>query len=214
MIPIRLLQINGSSATNSLAVVLSNTPGDGNVEVATIAFEGGSNTSVSQAGVTWNKIVNISTSGARSEIWLGNNIANASTRINAVTNSGALVAIAAEYSVLNGSSDKIASDGGIGSTWDTGTTVATTIRQELWVAGAAVSVSSTFSSIVNNFILEQAITTSALGVTGAFFDKIVSAIGTANTSATIVSRRWAGTIATFYTKQQTNAYPASLSNFF
>jgi len=196
----------GTSLTDTISVTMASNPISGNVLVAVIgvcASAARTVLSIVQAGVTWTYqigIVGVYDYDDTAEIWFGVVGAGASKDVTVtlswVANHGGVADIC-EYSGVetSGFLDKTATSSG----WNdlkTGTTVATTQANELWIGGIEADYSRTQSLPTNGFTLLDG----ALYDEGslAYLEKIVSATGTAN-SGTTASGNCAsgGCIATF-----------------
>lgn len=202
---------NGISGTTTpLTLNLPWTPTAGRVIVAVVltgSFTAArSVTSIVQTNVTWTFQTGRTQSSPpavahlRVEIWYGVVGAAAGTTIttnlsgNPDVGGGIWVM---EYSGLLpvGFLDQVAGNSGYSSNPDSGTTAVTSQPLELWVA-VLVHLYVTGTLPTNGFTI-QAQGTSG-NFRGDFLDKIVSAVGAANTSVTVAGDTWwAGAIATF-----------------
>lgn len=197
-----------AGSTTSLAVTMGSTPTNGNFMVAIIATNGGTTgrvSSIAQTGATWVKAVDVASASCTVDIWYAENISSAGTGVT-INYVASLLnnAIVLEYSGIATSSslDVTASNTGTyPGTADSGTTATTAQANELWIAGLddVQFPSGTWNAPSNSFteIVEAA--NIFLNLVGE--EKIVSATGTANTSAgrgsAPLSGNWAGAIATF-----------------
>jgi hypothetical protein len=178
----------------------------GNLLVAIISFRGGSGVTVTPpAGIGWVAAVR------------ANNSTTVSTaiyyKVNANSQSGAstwglsssqratLTLIEYAGAATSAVLDMSATTTGTGVTGNSGTTPTTTQADEVAVAGiSANNAGRTFSAQSNAFTEVSEINSGggATGVATVFEEKIISATGTQNVSATISSSSaWAGVIATF-----------------
>ena len=204
-----------TAVSNTYTIALDSTPVEGNIIILVHGgYDSGSNkviSSVVQTNVTWSQAKGNSQYRSSNgwyidvEIWIG--IVGASASKNIVVTTTAITEYiagdACEYSGVKTISplDKTASNGGQAVTAaDVGTTATTTQANELWIGAAAVGSSGgsdgNLSNPTNGFTLLDG----AMGypLTVGYFEKIVTAKGTANTSATIAaSNTYAGCIATF-----------------
>ena len=208
----------GTSTTDTITVVQASAPTNGNVNVATIGCaDSGAATkvvsSISQTNVVWTS--QITKTGAfgqiGSEIWFGVVGAGASDTIT-VNLSGdsdlGATADVCEYSgiLTAGFLDKTASSsGGAGTVTNTGTTAATTQADELWV-GVVNARYESQSTPTNGFTLMDGTETNNLSI--VFLEKIVSAIGAANSGTTASANcYWCGCIATFKAEAVAAGFP-------
>ncbi len=200
------IQGSVTGATPTLTVTLASAPTAGNTLVATIGayFSSGGLgyvSSIVETGVTWSLAVNTSASTNKAcEIWYGIVAAGASVTITITytRNIGnSAVADVAEYDIVAVlDATKTNSSATSTATTDTGTTVTTAQPNELWVGCASV-VNRNQSSPTNGFDMYDGITTTGI-VTTAYLEKIVTAVGTANTGTTLSSTSsWSACIATF-----------------
>lgn len=209
---------NWGGAT-SITVNLVQAPVQNNVLVATISLHdvGGpvpDVLSITQVGVVWSFVV--AREGwfnqNRSEIWFGVVGAGAGTAIT-VNLTGAIdnaIANVCEYSGVRtvGYTDQTASNSAdvLSLTSDTGTTPNTTQAQELWV-GCTTGKSGNGlyqANPTNGFTMLDGGPYGAGGFTSAFLEKIVNAIGAANSGTSFYiggvpqTSEWSGCIATFF----------------
>jgi hypothetical protein len=204
----------GLSTTNSIAITMTVAPTSGNMLKAVIGTISGSGyrsvSSISQTGVTWTRqlqgqCLNAYNTYQNGEIWEGVVGAGASANVTINLSGNAeygAVANICEYSGLASSDlDKTAINMATGSatSGNTGTTDTTTQNDELWLGGmfALSSPCPTQNTPTNGFTLLDGAAGSQY-LSGAFLEKIVSAIGTANSGTTFSgSANWFGLIATF-----------------
>lgn len=195
-------------AATSLVVTLGSTPTNGNALIAVIGTNGtttGRVSSISQTGATWVKAIDVAGGSSTVDIWYALNVSGALTGVTinyaASVVSGAIVI---EYSGILGSGalDLTASNTGTyPGAADSGTTGTTTQADELWIAGLTDTLfpSSNWDAPANSFTEITENNNIFLNLVAE--EKIVSATGTANTSATRASSpgsgNWAGAIATF-----------------
>jgi hypothetical protein len=188
----------------SITVTQVSDPINGNVNVAIIACYGASGmkvSSIAQTGVTWTYQIKKTTTGMAVAIWFGVVGAGASKTITitlAVSAYNGAVGDVCEYSGVLTSSflDKTAINTGTGTTSDTGTTANTTQADELWI-GAILSDYRAQSNPTQGFTLLDGAQIPG-ECSGGYLEKIVSAIGTANSGDTLTSSSvWLGCIATF-----------------
>lgn len=187
----------------SCVVTLGSSPTDGNFIVlglgkSTSIFP----TSVSQTGATWVQATGIG-SGPSNQIWYAENVSGAGTTITvSFTAALSAVCIATEYSgiALSSSLDQTATATGTDpDNPETGTTATTSVPFELWFGAISVNSSVTFTSPSNSFsIIDQDPIT---GLTTTTLERIVSAVGTAQTSVSFaippLAYSYSGGMATF-----------------
>lgn len=159
---------------------------------------------VSQTGVEW-ICANVSAQGANGMslgIFLGRVGSSAGTVATITTaQSGGIASVAAEYSGISQTWDRLASNVGSSTTGNTGTTATTRLANELFAGaiGGRASGGVIFSAPTNSFsIVDQATTsfasTSDRGV--CLLEKIVTSTGTASCSTTQTNGAWAGQMIT------------------
>jgi hypothetical protein len=178
--------------------------------------------SITQTGAAWEEITYAGLDRA-TELWAAFNVQNAGTTITvALTGTALSVAIAVEYSGISSSNatDKTVSNIGSGTAVDTGTTATTTQAYELWIGGIGAAPTNAQSSPTRNF--NQVATSSVISTESSsvvfvagFYEKIVSATGTANTGCTLSHSAawqpaWQGQMATF--KAAATASSSSLTS--
>ena len=191
--------------------MLSTAPTAGNTLIAVISTRGTSASqisSISGGASTWTRATQTTvSSGTTTEIWYGTNIvARASTNV-VITQAASLrsAAVVIEYSGLLVATtlDKTNSASGTNSSPVTGTTVATTVANEVWIGGISFTNSTyTLSSPLNGFnVVASAHSTNAIASTNAVvyaLEYLASATGTASSGGTLsTGGAWAGAIATF-----------------
>jgi len=191
----------------SFADVLSSGPTAGNDLVLTLSTFGGSTvptiSSITEANVAWSVQKAFHPTSGNSndaEIWLGVVSAGASSTITislTIAPSFGAVSNVCEYSGLASSPlDQTASNSGVSSDGDTGTTGVTSQATELWI-GTIAGV-NTISSPTNGFTLIDGVANNPANVANGYFQKIVSSTGQANTgTSSSIGNFWTGVIATF-----------------
>ncbi len=195
-----------ASSGNTISVTLAQTPTQGNKLIAAIVANqtGGTESvsSITQTGVTWNRVVQINPV-ACDEIWIGDVGSDASTSVTVTLAQSVYAAIAdiCEWSGLASNPvDQTATMSGTTTTQtSTGTTSTTTQADELWIGTIGVY-DQAQSDPTNSFtMLDGELFTVFGGVSQSYLYKIVSSTGTANTGTTIgtSSNAWQGCIATF-----------------
>jgi hypothetical protein len=199
----------GSSLGSPTTATLNSTPKNGNVLIAVIGLVGSSGvSSISQNGVTWSRQAQkIASSGVISEIWLGTVSSGAYTTLTVYSDCGSNYrqeVDVCEYSgIASNPLDKPpATNAGLSTSGDTGTTATTTQANELWIGGitGCSTYAPTQSSPTNGFTLLDG---SAESYTYAYqsvgyLEKIVYSTGQANSGVSFpANTNWAGCIATF-----------------
>ncbi len=200
---------SGSSTVNSFGVTVP-AAANGNTLIAVIATRGTSAnrvSSITQTGATWTRASQTNnTSGSTTEIWYAPNVASAGTTvtINLAASLRAAAVVMEYQGVLSVSPvDQTAGNSGSGTSATTGTTVATTQQNELWIGGVGlVSSTISLSGIQNSFtaVTNAASTSSTAGNNARVYalERIVTATGAASSGGTVSSSSsWSGTIATF-----------------
>jgi hypothetical protein len=202
--------------TSKANVTMTSTPTSGDVLVLTfgaVVLSGSTVTlsSISQAGVTWSKILNRTITYYDTEIWFGV-VGSGAVKNVTLTLSGSpntAYADACEYSGIATSSylDKTASTNCTltgSNTANTGTTATTTQASELWIGSIMTAGSgATQSAATNGFTLLDGKGGGSIG-SEAYLEKIVSSIGAANSGTTISTNTgWVGCIATFKASSST-----------
>lgn len=190
-----------SSGSTTISATWGSATSAGNLLVALIAFEGGTDITITPPDPSWN-LADRGDSGIKvgTAIYYIDNAASesgVSTWTFSVSKKAALVLV--EYSgVLTASPlDKTASQGGAGVVADSGLTAATTKADEIAIASLVTKEIETFSAQTNGFS-EIGEYTGSDRVTIAFEEKILSATGTQQVQAdTSDNKEWAGVIATF-----------------
>jgi hypothetical protein len=191
----------GSAPTNGNLLLLTFTSyrNDALGRYATIS-------SISQTGVTWIKQISKTNPTdldhtQDTEIWAGVVGSGASATITITlayyANAGGIADVC-EYSgmLTSGFLDKTATNSGLSSSPDTGTTATTAQADELWIGCTGLNGSRSQSTPTNGFTLLDGAVYSSCSC--AYLEKIVSATGTANSGTTgSGSAYWAGCIATF-----------------
>jgi len=191
----------GTSQSTYVNCTLTLNPTPGNLLLATFAI--GPNVRVSgitERGVSWAFIIRsyFNLSGVASEIWGGNVSAGASTSINASLDATATWGAVIDVCEYSGVSivDQIANNTGTLS--DTGTTATTIYNNELWVGVICDENPSQLGNPTNGFTMLDGLGYgSTVAVNNAYFEKIVSATGRAN-SGDNAAGSFAGCMATFY----------------
>jgi len=158
---------------------------------------------ITEGGVVWTLQKSYLPSSANTnddEIWLGVVSSGASSTITISltgTPSFGAVSNVCEYSGLAGSPlDKAASNTGVSSVGDTGTTPLTSQAVELWVGSIAAV--NTISGPTNGFTLIDGVGNNPSNVANGYFQKIVSSTGQADTgTSSSIGNTWTGVIATF-----------------
>jgi hypothetical protein len=203
--PFTRVQSNTAVGTSSTpSVDIGNVPAAGNLVVASIAITANDTITLSGGtaiptdgdvtsgtGLEHNVFYKIADGSAGSDVLTGSCGASHSWRITAV-----------EYHDAGGGTwtlDKTShASSGAGSTADSGTTAATTQADEVWVAALETNGNQTQSAPTNGFSQVDGAGVTTPG--GYLYEKIVSATGTANVSASLSTNgRSVGTVATFYT---------------
>jgi hypothetical protein len=198
-----IIHVAGQSGKGTTTTTLALTPTTGNVLIATISLNSWGNsptvTSIAETGVIWYYATSILINAAWDvEIWIGIVGATPSKTVTlSLSHSSAeTITDIYEYSGMLTTDylDKTASNpGGFSAQTDTGTTVGTSQPNELWIG--AIYAQNNQSNPTNGFTLYDGVkgTWSGLG----YLEKIVSAMGTANSGTTITAQSWFGCIATF-----------------
>jgi hypothetical protein len=196
-----------ADALDPCLVSLSATPTVGNLLIAVCSIN--TNTlsfinSITQTGVTWTQAVQVvrTASYALMEIWTGTVDSAPGTSLSIGMAGYAYIEVAViEYSGLltTGFLDKTATGTGSSTSPDTGTTVATTQADELWIGGYAPQKITTLGSLTNGFSYVAGRSNTTPNKISVFAtEKIVSTTGTANNGGTFAdSCGWAAAIATF-----------------
>jgi len=201
----------GTNSDSSIAVTLDSSPTEGNLLIACVGVIHSTSpaptvTGITQSNVSWTKqkdsAYGTGDVWVDSEIWVGvaaaSPSANLTIALTGIPSARAITEIC-EYSGLatSGFLDKTASAGGNNASPLTGTTVSTNAANELWVGCLAVTQwTSSLTSPLNGFTLLGGAVTSGFGSVG-FLEKIVSAVGTANSGASSPDwTRWAACIVT------------------
>ena len=218
----------GSTPSATFVATLTNVPANGNTLVAVIGTTGTNSstiTSITQANVTnWTRVVqaanqtasgNGANNGVTTEIWYATVGAGAGKAVTinqiAAVRSAAVVI---EYSGLLTTApvDQTANATGLDGSPVTGTTLTTTLGNELWIGGIAFTNSGyTLTNIQNSFDVAR-FTNSTYTIAAAnvriyaIENTNVAAIGMANSGGSMITAThaaafsyWAGAIATFYT---------------
>jgi len=208
------------SGVVSLTVTMDMIPTAGNILIAGIVvFEGngdgsGEIASISENNVTWNTSASVkenSFSNQYSEIWCAPTISS-SANTSVVISLGPLnntadgaIANIFEYSGVTCNVDKSKNtSSGTSTVSDTGTTVNTTISNELWIGNISAETGSSVaqSNPTHGFTLMDGANTVLVAGTSnlsdGYLEKIVSSTGTANSGTTIANGAvYVGVIATF-----------------
>ena len=196
---------NGGATTISCSLA----PQNGDALIAIVGTRGTADnrvSSITQTGAVWTRAIQVSTSsGATTEIWYALNISGATASITiTLAASMKASAIIAEYSGIATSNalDKVATSTGRSATPRTGITTMTSQSDELWIGALNATGTATYSAPSNNFILiGNALSTGGGAATknsAEYLEKIISANGTATTTATLsLNATWSGAIATF-----------------
>lgn len=185
------------------------TPGTALIAVVaqTTTFFGGTVSSITQVGATWNFVVSRQIDSVLVEIWVSMDAFGASETINITTgtnlNEEAMIAEYFGVHEISGTPvDQTASDAGTGQIADSGTTPTTLDPVELWIAAFGIrGTGVTVTAPTGGFSIEETETvgTGSTTVTIALLDQVVASFGTANATVDTgtVSSPWAGVVATF-----------------
>lgn len=195
-----------ASSGTTISVTLAQTPSQGNKLIAAIVANQTSGTesvsSITQTGVTWNRVVQINPV-ACDEIWIGDVASGASTSVTVTFAQSVFAAIAdiCEWSGLaTNPVDTTATTGGTTSTQtSTGTISMTAQADELWIGTVGVY-NQAQSDPTNSFtMLDGEFLNVSGGVSQSYLYRIVSSTGSASSGTTIgtSSNAWQGCIATF-----------------
>lgn len=211
-VPVRVNSATGNSGSSTVTSFGVTVPAaaNGNTLIAVIATRGTSAnrvSSITQTGATWTRASQANnTSGSTTEIWYAPNVTSPGTTvtINLATSLRAAVVVMEYNGVLTAAPlDRTASATGNSTSAVTGTTLATTQANELWIGGIGlVNSSYSLSGIQNSFtaVTNAASTSSTAGNNARVYalERIVTTTGTASSGGTVsTSSQWSGTIATF-----------------
>jgi hypothetical protein len=207
----------GTTGFTPTTVTLPSIPVQGNLLIAVVGIVCSSTyvpsvTSITQTGVTWSRQVQAYNAPEYNdwwvvEIWAGVVGSGASTSVSiawtGLGSSNTCIADICEYSglVTSGFLDKTASNScGTAKTnaLDTGTTATTTQATELWIGGTFIQSTTDAQSLRSGstFTFLDG-TNNGLGSL-AYYEKIVSTTGTADSGSTTANADWwIGAIATF-----------------
>jgi len=221
----------GTSTSNNINVTMPQTPTSGTALVAAIGTISSTNlayrtvSSITETGVTWTKQANQTENGndwGNAEIWFGVVGAGASVNITVNLSGTADIGAVADvrgYSGVATSSflDKYATNSGVSTQTDTGTTATTTGSNDLYVGAVVAFTNANQTTPTNSFsLIDGAIYSSYSSL--AYLEKIVNTTGTANSGTTIPGAwGWAGCIVAFtaapsYSITVYSAYGAPTSN--
>ena len=213
--PVRVRSATGFSAASSstsFTVTMGAAPANGNTLIAVISTRGSAAnqiTGIVSTGATWSRVAqSTNASGSTTEIWSAPVGASAATGVTISTVAGRCAGVVIEYSgVLTTASpvDQTAVSSNTGTAAVTGTTVATTQANELWIGGIGYRSSApTLNTLLNSFTsvasAQSGSNTAGNNAMVYALESIVSATGTAGSGGTLTaSVAWSGAIATFKT---------------
>lgn len=205
----------GANTSSPLSVVLASAPSVGNLLVLCFGGSGSSDnhtiiSSITDTNVVWSQVATVQYDGqggytANTEIWVGVVSAGAQDTYSVAFSGTVFGAIAdiCEYSGLLTADylDQTATNQGNSASTDTGTTIATTQADELWVGSTfAVGYNNAApqTTPTNSFTLLDGEADGANTCSLAYLEKIVSSTGAANSGTTITNgaEQWAGCIVT------------------
>lgn len=196
---------SGASNVSTINVVFDAAPANGNVIFLLTSSGGGFCRIASDANITWFAAAPY---GGGSSTFLQPFIGivktgSASATITVdTTSSTSLVAVAAEFSGVSPTPDRLTFSSAFNTTPDTGTTPTTTSANQLWLGWIVnrFANGTTFTSPTNSFSI-VAQTKSTLNTTNdrsvALLYKIVGSTGAANTGVTADNGVWVGEMTTF-----------------
>ncbi len=188
-------------------------PADGNTLVAVLSAHASvaspAATAITQTGATWTRAAySKNPGGTVTEIWYAPNVYNPGTNV-AISLNWRSAAVIAEYRGLAPVNpvDVSASNTNISGTADTGTTANTSQNNELWFGGIGLADSSYNLMAPNNGFSvigsSQSVSTSSGSNAKVYaLDKLVTATGPANVSATVSGPiAWSGVMVAFKVAQ-------------